>query len=312
MNRSTIKSLFSLCLFALIGLVACTSKQTGKSTIDPQSGLTYTLIQAGKGSVHPADSDIVDISIKLLNNKDSVLYSSSNRAGSPDTSHTVRLPILADYKASLAQGLKLLVAGDSAVFELNADSLYLKTFGASKLPPQVTPGSKLACQVRLVRIESAAQAKAERARKIHLRELTMEQLKNEESAMIKKYLQQIRFSGQPTANGMYILADEKGNKKAIHETDSVEVEYSARLLDGLLVEHSDHGPNRTSYFVAFKKEMQIPGVEQILNQMTEGEKVKVLLPSALCFGKQQQGPLIGPYTPLIFDIKVVKVKPGKK
>jgi len=312
MNRSTIQSLLFLSLLTFVGLIACTSKQTGKTTVDPQSGLTYTLFQAGKGSVHPADSDIVDISVKLLGAKDSVLYSSSNRAGSPDTSHTVRLPIFHDYKASLAQGLKLLVAGDSAVFELNADSLYLKTFGASKLPSQVTPGSKLACQVRLVRIESAAQAKAERDKKIHLRELTMEQLKNEEPAMIKKYLQQIRFTGQPTSKGMYILANEKGNKTAIHETDSVEVEYSARLLDGLLVEHSDHGPSRTSYFVAFKKEMQVPGVEQILSQMTEGEKIRVLMPSALCFDKQQQGPLIGPYTPLIFDIKVVKVKAGKK
>ena len=302
-------ALAGLALFAL----ACKPKAgSTESMTDPDSGITYQIIQSGSGTVHPNDSDLVDISVKIQTSNDSVLYSSSNRPGAPDTSHTVRLPIIHAYKGALTQGLKLLVVGDSANFKLHADSLYLKTFGAAQLPNGVKPGSMLNVKVKLLRIETAAQSKSERAKKIHVRELTTEQLKTEEPNTIKKYLQQIRYVGKPSPNGMFILAHEKGTGKPIKETDSVEVEYSARLLDGLLVEHSNLGPGHTSYFVAFKKEAQLPGIEQVLGQMSEGEKIRVLLPSALCFGKQQQGPLIGPYTPLIFDIKVVKVKAGKK
>jgi peptidyl-prolyl cis-trans isomerase A (cyclophilin A) len=45
----------------------------------------------------------------------------------------------------------------------------------------------------------------------------------------------------------------------------------------------------------------------MLGSMTEGEKVTVLIPSKLAYGAMGAGSLIPPFTPLIFDMELVRV-----
>lgn len=54
----------------------------------------------------------------------------------------------------------------------------------------------------------------------------------------------------------------------------------------------------------------IKGWISVLGKMRQGEEVEVLIPSAMAYGAQ--GNLgIMPFTPLIFDIDLVKVKSNK-
>ena len=46
--------------------------------------------------------------------------------------------------------------------------------------------------------------------------------------------------------------------------------------------------------------------------MKKGGKAVLIIPSALAYGEQgMQGGLIGPYSPLVFEIDLVNVIPGK-
>lgn len=49
----------------------------------------------------------------------------------------------------------------------------------------------------------------------------------------------------------------------------------------------------------------------MLGMMREGEKATILVPSSLAYGPRQMGPVIAPYSPLVFDLEVVKVKANK-
>ena len=303
---------FILLSAGLLAFAACKQQSAGGFETDPVSGIKYHFIkQATTGGQKPATEDYAEISMVIRNAKDSVIFNSGNRNGVQDSIRTLNVHIKQSFKGCLADGLMLMSVGDSASFQINADSMFHKTFGASNLPPHVQAGTYLTANVKLLKIRNQEQGKAEREKRIQEREALMEKHKAEEPATIEAYLKANKLIVKPESNGMYILKDKKGTGKGVNESDSVEVEFTGRLLDGTIVDQSNHGPERTSYFVAFKKESSLQGVEDMLAKMKEGEEVTVLFPSSLAYGKHQKGILIEPYTPLLFDIKVVKVKPGK-
>jgi len=291
-------------------VTGCKNSSSGGFETDAATGLQYHFFTHSDKGPKPVMGDYAEVSLVLKNAKDSVIFNSAHREGIPDSIKTVKLHLKNSFKGCLADGIIMMSVGDSGSFTFSADSLYTKTFHAKNIPPFVQPGSMLTCNVKLVKIETEAEGKADREKRMQEREAKNEQRKANEASEISKYLSDNHISVKPADDGMYILKDEKGKGKGIKEGDSVEVEYTATLLDGTVVELSNHGEGRTSYFVSYKKENGLKGIDDALAIMKEGESIKALFPSNLAFGNQQQGILIEPYTPLIFDIKVVKVKPG--
>jgi FKBP-type peptidyl-prolyl cis-trans isomerase len=288
-------------------IMACKSKSKDGFDLDSTTGVQSHFFTQNSGD-KPKLGDIATLELTMKNSKDSMFFNSAHRPGEPDSVKTVRIHLKDSYKGCLALGVITMSVGDSASFLVSADSLYHKTFQAIELPPYIQPGSMVTCNVKLVKFETAEQAKTERESRMKSREAEIAARKTAEPDAIIQYLKSKNSSAKPEADGMYILSDEKGKGKGISEGDSVEVEYTASLLDGTVVEQSNHGEGRTSYFVCYKKEQQLKGLDDALGMMKEGEKLTAVFPSALAFGDQQQGPLILPYTPLVFEIKVVKVK----
>ena len=54
----------------------------------------------------------------------------------------------------------------------------------------------------------------------------------------------------------------------------------------------------------------IQGWISILGKMSQGDKIKVLIPSKMGYGARGGGP-IQPYTPLVFDMELISVKSNK-
>jgi FKBP-type peptidyl-prolyl cis-trans isomerase FkpA len=296
---------------ALVAMATgCKNSSSGGFETDAASGMQYHFFNHADNGQKPAMGDYAEVMLTLKNSKDSIIFNSAHREGVPDSIKTVKLHLKNSFKGCLADGIVMMAVGDSGSFIISADSLYEKTFHAKNLPSFVQAGTMLTCNVKLVKVETEEQGKAEREKKMQEREAITAQRKANEESEISKYLGDNHLTVKPAEDGMYILKDEKGKGKGIKEGDSVEVEYTATLLDGTIVEQSNHGDSRTSYFVSYKKENGLKGIDDALAMMKEGESIKALFPSALAFGGQQQGILIEPYTPLIFEIKVVKVKPG--
>ena len=90
------------------------------------------------------------------------------------------------------------------------------------------------------------------------------------------------------------------------EGDSVEVTYKGTFLDGSVFD-----PGSQPIKMVYSKNMAlIKGFAEVLGKMNEGEKAKVLIPSTVGYGERGMGP-IQPYTPLVFDLEMVKVKSNK-
>ena len=81
--------------------------------------------------------------------------------------------------------------------------------------------------------------------------------------------------------------------------DSCEVSYSGTLKDGT---RFDAGTT------SFSPSQVIKGWTEAMQLMAEGDKWKLFIPFDLAYGASGSPPKIPPYSPLVFDIEIHKVK----
>ncbi len=87
-------------------------------------------------------------------------------------------------------------------------------------------------------------------------------------------------------------------------TDSVECHYEGRLINGTVFDSSyQRGETAT-----FGVNQVIAGWVEALQLMKEGDKWQLYIPYNLAYGERGAGAQIPPYSTLIFDVELIKVK----
>lgn len=98
-----------------------------------------------------------------------------------------------------------------------------------------------------------------------------------------------------------VIAEGEGDSPKA--TDQVMVHYEGKLIDGTVFDSSiDRGEPAT-----FGVTQVIPGWVEALQLMKPGAKWRLFIPSALAYGPQGAGGIIGPNQTLIFDVELIKV-----
>lgn len=98
-----------------------------------------------------------------------------------------------------------------------------------------------------------------------------------------------------------------GKKDGLTPTsqDKVQVHYEGRLINGDIFDSSYQRNNPSTFGVT----QVIQGWTQILQQMKEGDKWEVYIPSDLAYGARGSRGAIGPNETLIFIVELIKVNP---
>jgi len=299
-------SIAAIAVFSMF--TACKNSTSGDFETDANTGLQYHFFKHDEKGTKPSIGDYAEVMLTLKNANDSVIYDAHHKRRMEDSSLTMKLHLKESFKGCLPEGVVMMSVGDSASFKISADSVYLKTFQSKKLPPFIKPGSMLTFYIKLVGFETPKQMADEIDKKIKDRQEMLEKRKADEKADIDKYLADNNVKVKPESDGIYILKRVKGKGKPIKTGDSVEVKYTGMLLDGAVAETSDHGPGRTTFTLVYGKDYFIKGFDDIITNLEEGGSVKALIPSALAYGEQKQSHLILPYTPLIYNVEIIKVK----
>ena len=105
-----------------------------------------------------------------------------------------------------------------------------------------------------------------------------------------------------TESGLQYKIEVEGAGISPEETDTVEVNYEGRLIDGTVFDSSyDRGES-----VKFPLNRVIKGWTEGLTYAKEGGKIQLYVPAELGYGQRGSGPIPGNST-LIFDIELVKV-----
>ena len=107
-----------------------------------------------------------------------------------------------------------------------------------------------------------------------------------------------------TESGLAYEVLKEGAGKSPTATETVEVHYHGTLIDGTVFDSSvERGQT-----IEFPLNRVIPGWTEGVQLMKEGAKYRFYIPYDLAYGAQGSAPKIPPYSALVFDVELFKVK----
>jgi FKBP-type peptidyl-prolyl cis-trans isomerase FkpA len=306
-------------------ILALTFAFSAKAQNDVQrtpGGASYKIFTDNKGEKIKVD-DVVTFDVIQKTDKDSILMS-SYATGSKAKARVVDPKSANDFiSVNIMQVFPLLTLNDSVFVKIPTDSLF-KGHEAQR-PPFFPAGSGFNFYIKIERIQSLTEAMAElNAEKEKAKAAEAEAAtKNKvvEDANIAKYVASHKMVLKTTASGLKYVITRPSLKPKPLTGDTLLVNYAGHTLDGKVFDSSIEAiakqaglnqPGRTyePLEVIAGAHRVIAGWEEGLLLLNEGAKATLLIPSYLAYGPEASGD-IQPYSTLIFDLELVKVKRTK-
>lgn len=274
------------------------------------NGLKYKIYTTNTGPKIKLN-DIISFNFIQKTDKDSVL------ANSFEMNRPAMLQVTEGKNiADLMAFFPLLSLNDSALVVIPTDSIFSNPQMEAQRPPFLPKGSALHYVVKITKIQSMEEAMADQQR-------MMDELKRAETTSLTKYLADNKLSPIKTASGLRYIVTKSSVKSKPVKGDTVMVNYVGKTLDGKVFDSSIEAeakraglqqPGRAyePISVVLGQSSVIPGWEQGLLLLNEGSKASFIIPSDLAYGPQGAGEDIKPFSTLVFDLELVKVKRAKK
>lgn len=270
------------------------------------NGVLYKIIKKNTGPKIKL-SDVVTFHVTQRTDKDSMLFS-SYKMGQPVKVQAQPSRNVGD----LMDILPLLAANDSAFVKVPVDSVF-KGMEAQR-PAFLAKGGNILCTIKIVKIQSIADAMAER-------QAGLVKIKEAETADANAYVSKHGLVLQTTASGLRYVITKPGTGPNAMPGDSIVIHYAGRLTNESVFDTSIESVARAAGTyqegnpyqpLMFRLGVQplIQGWVEGLQLLNKGAKATFVIPSALGYGEQGNGN-IAPYSTLIFDVEVVDVVPGK-
>jgi FKBP-type peptidyl-prolyl cis-trans isomerase FkpA len=208
----------------------------------------------------------------------------------------------------------LLTEKDSALVKIPSDSIFVN-YETSR-PADLGKGSWLLLYVKIERVQTYEEVMSEALKSI-------EGQRSKERQLLAAYLSQNKLNPSFTASGLGYIVLRKSHKTKPSIGDTVFINYTARDLSnkvidtsieeeakkaGIVHPGSIYGPIS---FVLGKGEV-IRGWDEGVLLMHEGAKMKLFIPSKLAFDWEGSGEDIEPFTTLVIDIELMKIKRSQK
>lgn len=240
----------------------------------------------------PSIGQVITIHLIGKTMTDSVIFSSYEQ-GKP---FHIPLAESAHKGGSLEEAFSLMAKGDSMTFYVSADSLYQHTFKSGR-PEFLPAGSQVKFHVKMIEFMD--------------RDAMEKKLKDDAQAEVMKerntlmeFARSKNLDARFTASGLCFAVEKASSGKQPKLGDTVSVHYTGRFLNGESFDSSVER-NEPLQFV-LGASMVIPGWDEGVALMREGEKFRLLVPAALAYGEQGR-PGIPPNSILIFEVELVKV-----
>lgn len=126
-----------------------------------------------------------------------------------------------------------------------------------------------------------------------------------ENEDIENYIRRHQLEMKETGTGLRYKMIKKGNGPKAETGKIATLEYQLRLLTGDLIYSSDKDGRKI--FKIGKGNVE-SGLEEAMQFMREGDKVKLIIPAHLAYGLLGDNNKIPPRSTLIYDLEVVDIK----
>lgn len=250
-------------------------------------GISYRIISSKADERVVAAGDVLQIHmIGKTESSDSVIFNSYKN------NKPFYIPA---EEPSLKSFLMLLHKNDSAMFKINADTLYNKSFNAQK-PTFIKDGENIVFYLKLINIYNNA-------------ELQQEIERQNQAFITKDSIEMSEFIAKngdfkQTASGIYYKTLRAGKGKKPVKGQKVQVKYKGMLLNGTVFDETKEGQPDFTFTLGLGQVIQ--GWDEVLALMQEGEEIQAVIPWKLAYGDRGMGP-IPQYSSLVFNIQLIKV-----
>ncbi len=273
---------------------ACGGSPEFKKT---DSGLHYIVHKSNRGAKAVIDN-IVKMDVAYRYPADSVFFSSVN-FGEPMYIQVIP----SDYSGDIYEGLRMLAKGDSVTFKLDAMNFFTVTQRMPMVPDFIHQDDSVYVDIVLHEIFTQDEFQAYQDNKMQDMINEQEIARHEEEGLRERYLLENNITVEPEESGLIIIVKEEGSGPKPQSGQNVKVHYTGTMLDGTKFDSSvDRGQPFTFRLGAGQV---IRGWDEGVSKLNIGSKAKLIIPSYLAYGEQQRGPVIKPFSTLIFEIEVI-------
>jgi hypothetical protein len=272
-----------------------TGKKPVKKSVASFKTISFKIIKTNSQERAVKSGELLMIHLfgtgKLTDNRDTILFS-SYAAGNPYF-------IPAD-EATLGKVFLNLRKNDSLEMDVFADSLFTNSF-KQPTPPFLKQNSYIHFLVKVENVYNQQELEV-------LKQAEQIKRASKDSAEINVLLAKYKDIKTTTSGLKYVITKATTGKNP-QKGDEVQMNYTGMFLDG---KKFDENLNTESPF-SFKlgTGQVIAGWDEGILLLHEGEEAKLIIPSELGYGEQGTGP-IPPNTTLVFDVKLLKIKPNTK
>lgn len=258
-----------------------------------ESGIFFKLHRFGDDSVYCKPNDFVTCNLIYQTPDDSTFF---------EARRTIHL-LEPEFPGAIDECFFKLSKGDSASFLISADNFFIKTL-QSPMPLFFMPNSKMKISIEVIEIKDSSGYAREKEEFLSW----VNDFGEYEQTILKHYIEKENISANPETGGIIPRFVNKGNGKIPKNTDTLTIHYEGRFLNGKIFD-STKKRNEPFVFVLGHEWQVIPGLEQGIRMMDEGSKAIFIIPSHLAFGNfGSSSGIIGPFTPVIFEVELVGIK----
>jgi FKBP-type peptidyl-prolyl cis-trans isomerase len=284
-------------LLIVLGIVSCKyfSKYPGYSKT--KSGIYYKLLKFGESSdkAQPGDYLTMDIAYKTI--EDSLFFEGRRRVQVSEPK----------FPGAIDECFLMLAEEEKAEFIISANDFFTKTLETS-LPGFLNPEDPMKVEIDVIEIQSEEDYYREKEAFLHW----IEDFGEYEKVILRQFIEQKKIDKEPTESGLYHITLIEGTGDSVRVGDTVTVHYEGKFLNGKFFD-STKRRNSPFQFVYGRKWQVIPGMEEAIGRMIEGEKALFIIPSKIGFGQTGSSTgIIPPYTSTIFEVELIEVLPGKR
>lgn len=253
-------------------------------------------------------NDVITFDVVQKTEKDSILFSSYSLG------HPLKIQVQqCQNVGDLMDAFPLLAAKDSAYIKVPTDSVFKDH--EDQRPPFLKKNSWLVFNVKIDKVQSLQEA-------IDEKNAAGEKMKASEAADRDKFIADHKLTVKTTPSGLKYVITQPSMKPKPLTGDTLLVNYIGRTTNGKVFDSSiqaeaqkaglnQPGRNYEPLQVIAGAGTVIKGWDEGLLLLNEGSKAKFIIPSNLGYGTEGAGEDIPPYSTLVFDIELVKIKPTK-
>jgi FKBP-type peptidyl-prolyl cis-trans isomerase len=210
------------------------------------------------------------------------------------------------FKGSIEEAFAMLTPGDSGVFRVNADSLFIKTFRQPSVPPRFKKGGEFTFYLKAEKVMEQQEAMMDQQTEM-MAFMTKQNKKDDD--IIQKYAKEKGLKVQKTNSGLYYVITQQGTGTKPATGNMVSVGYTGSTLDGKEFDSSYKNPQTNGKPIEFPigQGAVIRGWDEGIALLNKGSKATFLIPSTMAYGPQEQAK-IPANSVLRFDVELVDIK----